>query len=224
MQWHIARRRFGLLAERADARIGHPRVELLPDDLRLAGVDRIDDAVADFFRQVGARVERPGAVVDARVVGVEAAVDAFRHHHAPPAELPEAPENFRLERERPIAGGERVLEPQRKAFVEDRIDAPFGDGFQPPCIARTAVELEAPAPALELGDGKAVQRERLVDEAARRMRRILAGGKAQRDALRAYLGERLDAKPRMHGEHETVPRWLVRDDAERQWFLEQPAA
>src|SRR5919201_3780044 len=56
------------------------------------------------------------------------------------------------------------------------------------------------------------------------MRRILAGGKPQRDALRAYLGERLDAKPRMHGEHETVPRWIVRDDAERQWFLEQPAA
>src|SRR4051812_37838194 len=68
MQGHVARRRLGLLAERADALVGRPRIELFPDDVALAGMDRIDDLVGIVIRQVGPRVERPGAVVDARVI------------------------------------------------------------------------------------------------------------------------------------------------------------
>src|SRR6267378_3292545 len=143
MQRHVARRGLGLLAERADALVRCPLVEVLPHDLGLARVDRVYDPVGDFFRQVGARIERPGAVVDACVVGVEPAVDAFRHHHAPPADLAELPEDFRPERERPIARGERVLEPEREALVEDRVHCAVGYCAKPALITGPAVELQA---------------------------------------------------------------------------------
>src|SRR5882724_2787221 len=68
VQGHVAWRRLGLLAERADALVGRPRIELLPHDVALTSVDRVHDLVGILLGEVGARVERPGAVVDTGVI------------------------------------------------------------------------------------------------------------------------------------------------------------
>ena len=52
MERHVARRGFGLLAERADALERRPGVEVLPHDLALPRGDRIDDLVGIVVRQV----------------------------------------------------------------------------------------------------------------------------------------------------------------------------
>src|SRR5205085_10608139 len=91
-----------------------------------------------------------------------------------PAVLARWLESCRRGRERPVAGGGGGLEPARDPLVEDRVRAALAHPLQAPGIAGPAIELQAAAPALELRDGEAVKRERLVDQAARRMRRVLA--------------------------------------------------
>src|SRR3954471_10995839 len=174
MQRHIARSRFGFLAQGADALEGRPRIEVLPHDLVLPRSDGIDDLVCVVVGQVGARIERPGAVVEAGVVRLEAAVLALRHDHPAPTDLAELCKDLRLEGEGLVAGGECLLEPEREALVHDDVDRPVGDRLQAPRVARPAVELQASAPALHILQRIAVYAEHLVDEVARRVRLVFA--------------------------------------------------
>src|SRR5436190_14129127 len=112
-------------------------------------------------------------------------------------------------------------EPEREALVEDRIDGAVGNRFQATGVARSAVQLQAAAPAFQVGKRIGVEPEHLVDEIARRMRRVLARRELERDALRFDVGERLDAGAGMYREDEAVPRRVVGDDAKRQRLAEQ---
>ena len=63
MERHVARRGVGIFAELADAGVG-----ILPEDLFLAGGERVANFVGVVVRQRRAGIERPAAVVDAGVV------------------------------------------------------------------------------------------------------------------------------------------------------------
>ena len=117
-----------------------------------------------------------------------------------------------------------MLEPERQALIEHRIDRAVADRLQAARIAWPAVQLQAAAPALDVLHRKTVDAERLVDEIARRMRGVLARRNAKRNALRLDLGERLDADARVHHEGEAIPGRIVRHDAQGQRLLEQSLA
>ena len=139
------------------------------------------------------------------MIGLEAAVEALRHHHAAPADLAQLAEYLRLERQRPIAVRERGLEPEREALVDDRRRpchrrSPLAGAHRPG--RRSAAGCR---PSFHIGERKAVEAEHLVDEIARRMRRVLARRDAQRHALRLDVGERLDAGARMHRRRRSGP-------------------
>jgi hypothetical protein len=111
----------------------------------------------------------------------------------------------------PHARGERLLEPKNQSFVEDRVDRAGSYGVQAPLVARAAVQLETPAPSLQIFQGKAVSRERLIDQDARRVRLVFADRKPERVPLLLDLGERIQSRSRMDDVDEAVPRRINRE-------------
>ena len=141
-----------------------------------------------------------------------------------PSQPPHGFELARLELDRRETGRQRLLEPDLDALVEYCVDLAAGEWREAANVGRPAAGHEAAAPGFDILEGKAVQREGLLDQHQRGMRGILAHRDAQRIALRLDVGERADSGARVDHEHETVPARIDRDDAHGQRRAEQADA
>src|SRR5262245_10122199 len=155
MKRYIDRRRLGIASELTQACVN----PFVPGNQLLPLMQRRADEVCLLVRQGRARVKRPTAEVETKMIGIEALVASGGQHNLPPPDCPQLQHHAFLDRQQHKSSGQRSFDPRADSLIEHRIDAAVSHCVEPALFARPRDQLQLAAPGFEIRQCESVERK-----------------------------------------------------------------